>query len=307
MDITEQIFIFLVFIAVFALVVLFSTRLNTKDYSSRLNTILDKSDKTIESDSDFAFKVVKIVKPFVKYSTPPDGWENSPLRLQFIQAGWRDAMAPKLFFSLKTILTLLIPLVLFALLKSSFDSDKSLSRMIILLLSGASVGLVLPKIFLNSKTNKRKKELFESFPDALDLLIVCMDAGLSFEQALVKVSNEIKIKSEVLHDELELLLLEMRTGFSKEKALRSLALRTGVEEIETFASMIIQSERFGTSISDSLRVHSEEFRLKRKQKAEEQAAKIPVKLLIPLIVCMLPTVLIIMIGPLAIQTMNNLK
>lgn len=307
MDITEIVFMSLVFITVFAIVLLVSMGMNSKDYSARLNTLLDKSDVPANADSDLVFKVVKIVKPFAKYATPTEGWANSPLRLQFIQAGWRGDMAPKLFFGLKTFLTLLIPILLFIIFRSQFNTENSLSSMITLLSCGAAVGLVLPKIYLNSKTNKRKNELFESFPDALDLLIICMGAGLSFDQALSRVSTEIKMKSDVLHEELELLLLEIRSGFSREKALRNLALRTGVEEIETFASMIIQSERFGTSISDSLRVHSEEFRLKRKQKAEQMAAKIPIKLLFPLVVCMLPTVLFIMVGPSLIQVFKSIK
>lgn len=307
MDIVEVIFMALVFITVFAVVILVNMGMTSKNYSSRLNTLLDRSDTATNTESDLAFKVVKIVKPFAKYSTPSEGWENSPLRLQFFQAGWRDPIAPKLFFGLKTSLTLLFPIILFILFRSKFNAENALTGVMPVLLLGAAVGLVTPKIYLDIKTKKRKQELFESFPDALDLLIICMGAGLSFDQALSRVSTEIKMKSEVLHEELELLLLEVRSGFSREKALRNFALRTGVEEIETFASMIIQSERFGTSISDSLRVHSEEFRLKRKQKAEELAAKIPVKLLFPLVVCMLPTVLFIMVGPSIMQIFKSIK
>lgn len=307
MDIIEIIFMALVFITVFAVVVLVNMGMTSKDYSARLNTLLDKPDQSTSTESDLAFKVVKIVKPFAKYATPTEGWENSPLRLQFFQAGWRDPIAPKLFFGLKTFLTLLIPIVLFIIFRSRFNSENAMTIVMPLLLSGAAFGLVIPKIYLDIKTKKRKQELFESFPDALDLLIICMGAGLSFDQALSRVSAEIKMKSEVLHDEFELLLLEIRSGFSREKALRNFALRTGVEEIETFASMIIQSERFGTSISESLRVHSEEFRQKRRQKAEEIAAKIPVKLLFPLVVCMLPTVLFIMVGPSIMQIFKSIK
>lgn len=307
MDMIEIMFMVLVFITVFAVVMLVSMGMSSKDYSARLNTLLGRSDTDVNSESDLVFKVVKIVKPFAKYATPTEGWDDSPLRIQFIQAGWRDPIAPKLFFGLKTFLTLLFPIILFILFRSKFNSDNAMSSMVTLLLIGASVGLVTPKIYLDIKTKKRKQELFESFPDALDLLIICMGAGLSFDQALSRVSTEIKMKSEVLHEEFDLLLLEVRSGFSREKALRNFALRTGVEEIETFASMIIQSERFGTSISDSLRVHSEEFRLKRKQKAEEMAAKIPVKLLFPLVVCMLPTVLFIMVGPSIMQVFKSIK
>ena len=124
-----------------------------------------------------------------------------------------------------------------------------------------------------------------------------MEAGLSFDQALGKVATEIKIKSEVLGQELELVLMEVRSGFTRERALKNLALRSGVEEIDSLATMVIQSERFGTSIGDALRVHSESARTVRRQKAEETAAKIALKFLFPLIFCLMPALFIVMLGP----------
>jgi tight adherence protein C len=308
MDSIEILFMLLVFVTTFLVITFLLLRIKRVDYSQRLRNVIDKSDDPTEkTESDFAFKVVKVMDPLAKLSTPKEGWDKSPLRIQFINAGWRNEFAPKLFFGFKTLLTITIPLLLFFLFRGRFDNENAVSMMAPLLLSGAAIGLVLPKIYLNHKTEKRKNEIFHAFPDALDLLIICMEAGLSFDQALARVSKEIKIKSEILHQDLELILLETRTGVTREKALRNFSLRTGVEEIETFASMIIQAERFGTSISDSLRVHSEEFRLKRKQKAEEMAAKIPVKLLFPLAFLMLPTVLFIMVGPSAMQVFQTLK
>ena len=153
---------------------------------------------------------------------------------------------------------------------------------------------------------RRRREIFETIPDALDLLTVCVEAGLSLERALIKVAAEIHIKSLVLAQELQLVLMEMRAGFTKEKALRNFALRSGVEDVDTLVAMLIQSERFGTSMGASLRVHSDNLRTKRRMMAEESAAKIALKLMFPLIFCIFPTVLMVLIGPAAIQIMRTL-
>jgi tight adherence protein C len=133
-----------------------------------------------------------------------------------------------------------------------------------------------------------------------------VEAGLSLERALVKVASEIHIKSMTLAQELQLVLMEMRAGFTKEKALRNFALRTGVDDVDTLVAMLIQSERFGTSVGDSLRVHSENLRNKRRLLAEETAAKIGLKLLFPLIFCIFPTLMMVLMGPAAIQITRTL-
>ena len=155
--------------------------------------------------------------------------------------------------------------------------------------------------------SRRRREIFENFPDALDLLTVCVEAGLSLERGLVKVAGEIHIKSMALAQELQLVLMEMRAGFSKEKALRNLALRSGVEDVDTLVAMLIQSERFGTSMGDSLRVHSDNLRSKRNLVAEEAAAKIALKLLFPLIFCVFPALLVVLTGPAILQLGKSLS
>jgi tight adherence protein C len=133
------------------------------------------------------------------------------------------------------------------------------------------------------------------------LLTVCVEAGLSLERALVKVAGEIDIKSAILAQELQLVLMEMRAGFSKDKALRNFALRSGVDDVDALVAMLIQSERFGTSVGDALRVYSENLRTKRRLRAEEKAATMGLKLLFPLIFCIFPTLLMVLLGPAAIQ------
>jgi tight adherence protein C len=157
--------------------------------------------------------------------------------------------------------------------------------------------LIAPNVVLTRCRARRQRTILEDFPDALDLLIVCIEAGLGMDAALMRVANEISISSPAVASELQLMLLEMRSGFTKEKALCDLALRTGVEDIDMFASMLIQAERFGTSIGASLRVISDTLRTRRRMRAEERAAKIALKLLFPLIFCLFPALLTVLLGP----------
>ena len=147
----------------------------------------------------------------------------------------------------------------------------------------------------------RQREVFENFPDALDLMTVCIEAGLGTESALTRVADDIGHKSPVLGEELRLVNLELRAGAPRDRALRNLAFRTAVEEVDGFVSMLIQAERFGTSIAQSLRVHADMLRTRRRQKAEEAAAKIALKLLFPLIFFIFPSLMLVLMGPAMIQ------
>lgn len=245
-------------------------------------------------------KVAHAAQPFSRLSLPEEGWERSPLRTRFMNAGWRSAAAPSLYFAAKTVLALALP-ALVAVLGVATGGGTLQKGYLVLLLFSASIGYYLPNVVLARRAATRCREIFETFPDALDLLTVCVEAGLSLERALAKVAGEIHIKSVTLAQELQLVLMEMRAGFSKEKALRNLALRSGVEDVDTLVAMLIQSERFGTSMGDSLRVHSDNLRNKRSVQAEEAAAKIALKLLFPLIFCIFPTLMLVLIGPAGIS------
>lgn len=252
------------------------------------------------ADTGWVERVARVAQPFSKLSLPEEGWERSPLRTRFMNAGWRQASAPALYFAAKSVLALLFPTVL-GLYAASAMAVQLRSVLLLLLCVSATIGYYLPNLVLASTAKRRQRDIFENIPDALDLLTVCVEAGLSLERALVKVSGEIHIKSVVLAQELQLVLMEMRAGFSKEKALRNLALRSGVEDVDTLVAMLIQSERFGTSMGDSLRVHSENLRGKRSLLAEEAAAKIALKLLFPLIFCVFPTLMLVLMGPAVIE------
>jgi tight adherence protein C len=272
---------------------------------TRLRRFIGKSDTTqLESDG-WIERVAKLTQPLTKLSIPEEGWEKSTLRTRFMNAGWRNPHAPTLFFAAKTALALLGPAIIGVLVVAAVIMLSGIPLLFLLLLT-AAIGYYMPNVALGQIARRRQREIFETLPDALDLLTVCVEAGLSLERAFVKVAGEIHIKSITLAQELQLVLMEMRAGFSKERALRNFALRSGVSDVDTLVAMLIQSERFGTSVGDSLRVYAENLRNKRRLLAEECAAKMGLKLLFPLIFCIFPTLLMVLLGPAGIQLSRTL-
>ena len=299
MDGQQILFLAIVFVVVVGLAVLAMRIFAPVQVRERLSDVVEPELVMPEVNGGWVERVAHVAQPFSRLSLPEEGWERSPLRTRFMNAGWRSASAPSLYFAAKTVLALGLP-ALSALLMITMSAVPQKGFLVLLLLA-ASIGYYLPNVVLSRKASGRCREIFETFPDALDLLTVCVEAGLSLERALAKVAGEIHIKSVALAQELQLVLMEMRAGFSKERALRNLALRSGVEDVDTLVAMLIQSERFGTSMGDSLRVHSDNLRGKRSVQAEEAAAKIALKLLFPLIFCIFPTLMLVLIGPAGIQ------
>ncbi|WP_265919223.1 type II secretion system F family protein [Cupriavidus nantongensis] len=245
-------------------------------------------------------KLVQWSMPVSRLSLPKEGWENSQLRVRFMNAGWRSTQAAPLYFGAKTVLAVTLPMIgLLALSGQPALQERNL--MLALLAMLGAIGYYLPNIVLARKVSQRQRTVFEEFPDVIDLLTVCVEAGLGLDAALMRVADELALRCPVLADELQLMLLELRSGFSKEKALTNLSLRTGVEDVDKFASMLVQADRFGTSLGESLRVLSDMLRTKRRMRAEEQAAKIALKLLFPLIFTIFPSLLLVLLGPAFIQ------
>ncbi len=294
-------FLGLVFVAVFGAAILVVRVFAPNPIQDRLDAVVGRP-APVASDEpgQWLAKIIKLSGPLAKLSLPDEGWEKSALRARFMNAGFRQASAPALYFAAKTALAITLPLIAFFVLSTS-NAKYGTNTLLFWLLGAASVGYYLPNILLQNLVTKRQREVFESFPDALDLMTVCVEAGLAMDAALARVATEIGLKSAVLSEELQLVTLELRAGSSKEKALRNLALRTGVDDVDALVAMLIQSERFGTSIADSLRVQSDQLRTKRRQRAEEQAAKIALKLLFPLIFFIFPSLLVVLMGPAFIQ------
>jgi tight adherence protein C len=254
--------------------------------------------------SEWTETVVKIVGPFAQLSSPTGNEEASPLRVKFLNAGIRHNDAHLIYFGTKTLLPLVFAGIAFVPLRATSQSD-GLTFVLYLALA-ALIGCYLPNFILYWKSRNRRREIFENFPDAADLMLVCVEAGLGLDAGLGKVTDEIRMKSVALAEELHWTNLEIRAGGTREKSLRNLALRTGVEEIATFATMLTQADKFGTSIGDSLRVFSDDLRHKRQVRAEELAAKIPTKMLLPLVICIFPSIIMVILGPAVIQIIRTL-
>jgi len=165
----------------------------------------------------------------------------------------------------------------------------------------AFIGMVIPNHVLDHMVERRQKRLRDAFPDALDLLVVCVEAGLGLTAAIQRVADELKFSHPELGVEFARVTAEMRAGVEREAALKSLAYRTGLEDIRGLVSLLIQTLKFGTSIGETLRVYSEEFRDKRMQRAEELAAKIGTKLIFPLVFCLFPSFFVVAIGPAVVR------
>jgi len=301
MNSIQIIYLALIFITVFVVALVILTQFNTKTLQDRLRIVRSGRDEHIEIDeqvkvSPWVGKIIELTKPVAKLSVPTEGWESSQLRIHFMNAGYRNETAPMVYFLAKTVLTFALPLMLILYITISGINLKA-NLLLLFIVASAGLGYFLPNVFLARRIAYRKREILDSFPDAMDLIIVCVESGLGLDAALARVSEEMHMISPTLGEELHLINLELRAGSSRERALRNLALRTGVEDIDTLVAMLVQSDRFGTSIAQALRVHAENLRTKRRLRAEEAAAKIALKLLFPLIFFIFPSMLLVLLGP----------
>lgn len=231
----------------------------------------------------------------------PDRPERqAPLSRRLLQAGWRSRHAPWVFGAAKTTLLLLAPLGLAAFAWVLGLRPGSLPWWSALL-AAALLGYVLPDALLRWRLARRQQALFRAFPDALDLLRVCVQAGLGLDAAIERVGREMRLASPLLSSEWQLTALELRAGAARALALRHLAERVGLSEVDALVTMLIQADRFGTRMSEALQVHADALRTQRRLRAEEAAAQLPVKLLIPLVFCIFPALLAVMLGPVGIS------
>jgi len=218
------------------------------------------------------------------------GGTASRAELMIIRAGYRNPNVIQIIRGLKVILPI-------ALVSGVYFSGFYLTNPFLILGGALIIGAVIPEIWLLSRISARQHRLRRGLPDALDLLVICVEAGLGLDQAMVRVSQELKVVHRELSDELQMVNLEMRVGKSRIEALRELARRTGLDDIKSLVAMLTQTERFGTSISQSLRVHSDDLRTRRRQRAEELSAKTSVKMVPPLVLFIFPALMVVIIGP----------
>jgi tight adherence protein C len=246
-------------------------------------------------------ELAEVATPWVKrfqQVVPKSPKELSKLRRRLTTAGYRSLTAAVVYGAAEVTLPLIvggITLLLFGF-----------SQWYIALL-GAAVGYVLPSMWLGRKTTLRQKQIRNGLPDALDLLIVCIEAGSGIDQALVKASDELDISYPALAEELRLITTEVRAGKPRLEAFKNFASRTKVDEVRSLVAMLVQTDRFGTSIAMALRTHAEVTRTKRRQNAEERAAKIGVKLVFPLVFCLFPSLYVAILGPAVVDYVRVFK
>jgi tight adherence protein C len=239
------------------------------------------------------------------FANRPNLEDSSGIRLKFLKAGVRRKNAAAVYWGVKIFLAIALPAI-FLILRILFFKLLSYPATTALAVSTALLGFYSSDIWLLHKTDKRKEKLLEALPDALDLLVVCVEAGMGLDGAINRVAKEIKLKCSELSDELVFLNLELRAGKPRQDALKNLALRTDLPEMRSLVTLLIQTDKFGTSIANALRVYSESYRIQRYQRAEELAAKIPVKLVFPLVLFILPSLFVAILGPAAIRIYQNI-
>jgi len=221
--------------------------------------------------------------------------EVSKTRLWLIQAGYRNAQHLTIYRGLRVLGAALGFITVF--LATGFDSP-------MLLVGLTGFGFFLPRFILKKKLQERQRRIRLGLPDGLDLTVICVEAGLSLDQAMMRVGNDLSYAHPELSSEFHLFDLETRAGKPRVEALRNLAERTGVDDIRSLVGTLIQTDRFGTSVAQALRVHSDSLRTERRQRAEEQAAKTTVKMIIPLVLFVMPSLIFVTVGPAVIQLMH---
>ena len=235
-----------------------------------------------------------------KFISPTKSQDYTSARLRFLRAGVRNENATAAFWGAKLLLMVCLP-VIFIVLRLWIFKLMSYQMTVMAGVISALLGFYLPDIWLRQKSDKRKQKILNALPDSLDLLVVCVESGMGLDSAIYRVARETRLNSPELSDELQLMNLELRAGKPRRDALKNLALRTNLEEINSLVTLLIQTDKFGTSMADALRIYSDSYRTQRYQRAEEVAAKLPVKLIIPLVVFIFPALFVVLLGPAAIS------
>jgi tight adherence protein C len=239
--------------------------------------------------------IMTIMGPVADYILPKQEIERSRVTQKLVYAGFRGPNALQTFYAIKAVLCVALPVVVYVAVQ--WLPRLSSSMVAFYALGAAGAGLLLPSMVLDRLVERRVRKLRNGFPDALDLMVVCVEAGLGMTQTIQRIAEELFVSHPELARELALVNAEMRAGVDSVSALKNLSDRTGLEDIRGLVSLLVQTLRFGTGIAASLRVYSEEFRDRRMQRAEELAAKLGTKLIFPLIVFLFPAFFVVAIGP----------
>jgi tight adherence protein C len=245
---------------------------------------------------EFSQKLARLLKPFSALAKPTKTDELSRARLNMIRAGLRGESSLEIFMGLRLFLA---PLLTIGFLELNANLTNPMQFPVDVVLAIWVCGFVffVPNVWLNGKIKERQQALERGLPDAMDLLVTCVEAGLGLDAAMSRVAQELVLSAPLLAEELNLTFLEVQAGIPRADSFRRLAERTGVEDLRSLSAMLIQTDIFGTSVARALRIHSEGMRLKRMQQAEEKAAMVSVKMTVPLVLCILPSLIAIVMGP----------
>src|SRR5512137_391647 len=257
----------------------------------------------VEHRSRAADLVAQGLAPIARLATPDDD-ELGKVRERLVQAGLRGPAAVPLFLAAKVILPLLLVGVVLWASRLQAEPVDYLSAWAV---GVAVLGFLAPNLWLKRRVQARQSDIDRGLPDALDLMVTCVEAGLGLDAAVQRVSLEIGLARPVLAEELTLTFLEVKAGVRRADAFRRLADRTGVQDLKTLAATLNQTDMFGTSVAKALRIQAEGMRVRRMQKAEERAAMLSAKMTVPLVVCFLPTLMVVIIGPAWVNLMEAFK
>lgn len=230
--------------------------------------------------------------------------KDATLRSRLIAAGYRSEIAPRAYSLIRLFAVIGAPMLVLGFLWLS-GSTPSMTKLYLIGMLSALAGLYFPSLFVRAKADRRQQEIINGFPDALDLMLVCVEAGLGLEAAFSRVGMEMTRSHPLLAEQLGAVVLELRAGRSQEDALRRMADRAGADEIRAFATLLIQSHKLGSSVAQTLRTYAAEMRERRRMRAEEKAHRIPVLISIPLVACMLPVMIGVLMLPAVIRTIRT--
>jgi tight adherence protein C len=248
-------------------------------------------------------RVEQLLRPLSNVA-PKSPEEVGRTRRLLIQAGYRREGALALFYGLRVLCAIILPILLYSYFLI-VGTMPLVSQIALTLLAGI-IGYLLPVFILSFRIRSRQEKVQFALPDALDLMVVCVEAGLGLDQAILRVSEDLAAAYPDMSDELRIVNLEIRAGKPRIDALRNFATRVGVDDVNSLVAMLIQTDRFGTSIAQSLRVHSDSMRVKRRQRAEEKASKVPVKLVFPIFFFIFPAIFIVTLVPAVLQIIKEL-
>jgi tight adherence protein C len=252
---------------------------------------------------DLRKRLAAIAEKVGKSQSPVSNEERNKVKLELLNAGFRRESAVSVFYGIKAISLLIAAAITIPLVYSKYGWGQD---GLIYMAGGIGLGMFAPSIGLSILRGRRQEQIFLTLPDALDLMVVCVEAGLGLDAAMRRVASELAESAPILCEEIAISNFQIQIGRPRKDVLRELGIRTGVNDVRALAAVLIQAERFGSSIASALRVQSESMRVKRKQLAEERAAKTAVKLLFPLVLFIFPGIFVVLVGPAAISIKQQL-